>query len=1065
MAAALQLLFKYDWDDCLDAYTSDVEAKATTAQVSSLFWAPPQQRHIALLRESDDVLKTYGLEYEAPAKSGHKESGNMARRRLYMNMLLDCAVASSVQAGQIGLAESDTLEWYQFTLRRMSCNHVERVAAYVKDKKCFMKAAGKSTSENNSASDALIHRDVLFIVFVGLAVKQAHGPSMKDLYTSDHPLVPPQCLPLVLWPKFYADMCASPDEEVRESVTSYARQLIRFLIPSYAFALGPIPDPSLWKFDFTVEDVENLYHGECTDPRLKKVTDALTKRQCSGFPDDWKGTNDAHELRRRMWNLAYSIHVLLWGLHSNDRRLLDLLDTNHSLLKELDTRYERRMCGSDTTCILFVLKTRRASMAARECGCAMRPPWLLPTSEATAGDCLKHFFYEHQLLGSVSKLDSEGIEEDIRAEVSNWDDERLFSVLWTHCTDRVRLIDAESHGSHSLKKHWESAKALFPQQQQLAKFRLALTLGSDLATSDPRQGEGYDRIVHILTASIRKLVLDVRLCHENVSRMGTKYWRYSGGEQSVITIPFGCNIIVLREVHPKRLNNCSIVDIGMDLAGLYRVREDDSNMTQVCQLEKIESAPIVDPDRKEDPGEIDSYQPLRQFLVETARARGGSFVLHGFCESTVEGVHERKVHEVKITVLNRDGLGNQFEDLSFLVRVDSDDVQEATTITSAVSVGHGAGQRSCAFLRLGIQLNNAALGIKPKHRVHESAQCLAAALDGENMFESDPRQVMSADHRSRAMQMSPLMLKFLPRTNEKLKQFHREHIASQMECLLTLFDPDGVRVLGLAIGELSFAKMVLQDASYTVISVNVDDLSFATHYDAIKNLGTMAALSILHLTITSTLPTANIERLVNLTRKTSIRFLIELNPTTLPFFTDSSISSCPAQVLQSSLTLVAGESSMGKLMTKTSALILDAQDLELLRRLLDESKDTIAWAKTQHDALVLHEVSKRHARSRICIVASGHHSVVMSGDVAGTDLIRDINRDPDQHRHIQRLMWDNADTSIVVSVHSIDIASITTHLHASPLSSLSFIGRISSWRFATQAMRALPPCLAVAETN
>jgi hypothetical protein len=227
------------------------------------------------------------------------------------------------------------------------------------------------------------------------------------------------------WNEFYEEMCLDSIVIEAKYVVKYAQTLIRFLIPSYIFALGPIPDPALWNFAFTAQDVTDLYHGHCTDDQIAKVTQSLSRRKCLGFVVN---AADARTLRHQMWTLAYSTHVLLWGLFANDHRLLNLLRANEELSSALDLVYGRSLNAQSSThtCIHYLLEMRRRAIAARECDCANRPPWksnqapTSPTSPlvshaACGGDPGKHHFYDEQLLSTVARS-SETLERQIRGD-------------------------------------------------------------------------------------------------------------------------------------------------------------------------------------------------------------------------------------------------------------------------------------------------------------------------------------------------------------------------------------------------------------------------------------------------------------------------------------------------------------------------------------------------------------------------------------------------------------------------------------------------------------------------
>ncbi|CUG90392.1 Hypothetical protein, putative [Bodo saltans] len=1002
------LVFDYD-PLCLGDFVSSSEVvEVAVAQETSLFWI----RELAFLRDTETVLSDHGFEYEIPVMSDEVESGDVDRRKLYWNVMLK-TVASVV--------EHESLEqhlWYEYVLCRMSCHYVERVTAYVRSKGRFSK----------SEEDLYVHKDILFVAYCGfVAFKDLHL-SLTELYSSTsgdvsvHAMVPPPgTAPYVemSWKDFYDEMCSdNPRIDAAMEVAKYAQTLIRFLIPSYVFALGPIPDPALWNFTFTAQDVTDLYHGHCSELRLAKVMESLTTNRCHGFAVDT--TKDARTLRHQMWTLAYSTHVLLWGLLTNDRRLLGLLFDNSELLTSLDAVYDRSLNGNQlyhSTCLHYLLETRRHAMTARACNCANRPPWKRYSSASSpnssngsqcfcGGDSGKHRFYDDELLAAVVRA-PEDLEKQIRSEAILWDNEKnLLHVLWAHCNDRVKCVPSESNGRFAMDDHWDKINKYYTQlQKNDVNFHLAVTLGTDIPTSDRRHGEGYDRMVHIMTASIRKLVLDVRQCHENVQNLNTKYWRYSGGERAVISIPYGSNVIKTREVQPSLLNNCRVVDIGLNLSGWYTIPDRATTFSQICQLEhNCDSAPS---DR--------TCAPLKHFLLETARMRGGEFVLHGFCDAPGGGVHDVKIN---VTLNANERKGGKFEHLDFRVRVDNEDVQKATIITIKYDDHrddhHEANgvDVSSAFLRLGIQLVDTGLGLRPDHIVHESADTLGAALAGEKKLQSEKNEVLTPEDRSRAMQVSPEMLLHLPLTQRGLSKFHSEHLFSQMQALESLFKAGGVRVLGLSTRDVGFAKIVLQDACYTVVNISIDDLSYATKYDFIKNLGTMSALSIIHLSVQSPLPRALIARLVDLTRNTSLRYIIEAARVTMPFFDDQILAHCSVQLMERRVCALDASDSFGAFVSDVSTSVLSG-DAHLLLKEVQELAD---WANNQMQALALHAVPQMVPGTRLAIVVKGElHEI--EGDVGGA--VRDFGREIDQ-KQIQELLWEYPHEPVVVAVHTLE---------------------------------------------
>ncbi|CUI11141.1 Hypothetical protein, putative [Bodo saltans] len=1097
----LSMIFEYDCDMDIEAYIALASApRQVDERNASLSWIPPQKQQFAVLKDTPEVhanvisLKDFGCEYEIAVKSGFSESGDLERRTLFRDVMLMC-VDQGVSLAGVGVGGNEgegphvteSKEWYIYTLRRMSCQHIERVMAAVRKRKHF----------SDDRNDAIVHRDVLFIAYCGLKAKMTYHSKMVELFSppqpdscatmnmydnvNRHPMVPPDELNELFnsvdsgnvfsWPSFYRSMCSSSSSEAQKyafPVARYASALVRFLIPVYTFSLGPIPDPALWEFEFSASDVEALYHGDCNDARLRIVKESLMAKNCPDLAVDSLSASGAEGLRTQMWNLAYATHVLLWGLLSNDRRLMNLFRANHKLLGALDTVYSptNDVAPNAQTCFYYLRDIRNFARTARRCQCANRPPWLQAFHQPQC-DARHDFWSSIRREHYTSHPSYTELDKEIRQEILIWGDNELLDVVWQHCNDRVVTVQNEFGGSRTLRKHWNTIELLYRESTlwlggggrhhdtaAFHSFLLSLLLGTDLPTSDPHHGEGYDRMVAILTASIRKLVLDVRLCHDNYHTMHLKYWRYSASERSLISIPYGRNVIIVRDVQPKRLNNSRIVDIGLNLNGLYHISETPSS--QIYELNhEIELEYLSNEQLQKYPH---SPAPLRQFLLDTAWKRDGSYVLHGFCDDSSGSVHEVKI-SVTLPHIFRKG-GGQFEDLEFSVRIDNEDTQRCTIITVNAPVmsnnfsgGQGASpvtdryvaflqNQSTSFLRLGIQLHDVGIAVPHDHVVRESSECLGAALDGEKQLESENRKVLEAAHRSRAMQLSPEMLEYLPNTNRGLRDFLRTNIESQMPELMHFFANPCVTILGLASREIPHAKTVLQEALYTVIDMSIDDLSFATTYDAIKNLGTMSAISILHLSILSPLSAECMSKLVNVTVKTSLRFIVEVSGLTIPLFSiDRTTTRCIVQLLEHRVALIDQNSKLGNVIVNASNQVMNAPMFGGLHNALREDcENTLEWSLQQNEALSLLRARDMAMTQRFTevtatnngqIIGSNKLVVVVNGDRSLLDAqanettardcwYQDLKRVANQRECIQQLLWAHQEIPVVLALHSLD---------------------------------------------
>lgn len=996
-------MINYKWNtwSSIEEFTHQAESHgADASKKSSLLWLPPQHREFAFIEDIEGHLKEFGCEYVVAVKGSDDERGDLVRRQLFLNVM------HKVEDGKE----------FQYTLRRMSCHRLERVTAAVRKDGKFNKT--------------IHHRDVLFVAYCGLVLKREHHLSVSEFYgtgstrnqSKQHVLVPPRELDSLLklsWTDFCSAMCRDAVDLPRQQplcVAHYAQELVRFLIPSYTFSIGPIPDPSLWGFRFTVDDVEDLYHSRCTQERLLIIGDSLDHKRC--FVDSQVILNDsARKIQLYMVNLAYSIHILLWGLYSNDGRLLETFRSNEELLVALDESIPLR---ERNEAIDYLLRMLVVAKEARRCDCANRFPW-----KAMPECPILHHFWESApdlaLFNNVHQRTPKDLEEMIRQDIT-FDDIRLLLVYWKHSNDRIGIISDESDGSRSLSKHWE--KTLQLSDNPL--LRVALILGTDQSTSDKRHGEGIDRAIPILVSYIRKIVLSVRLCHENVRKMDTKYWRFSGGERSVITIPYGRKVIVVREIQPERLHSTRIVDIGMNLKGRYSIADDPGGLHELCELEHDEA---------------DESHNLRGFMLQTARKRGGNFDFHGFCDGDFGGVHE-----VRITVdlpSTCDPGASQFDDLQFRVKIDNEDAQvcsviavsNRTSASTAIDSEEDVAQ-AATFLRLGIHLHDV-VGIKPDHVVLESGESLGAALDGETLLESENQSSLTPEHRSQAMQISPALLSLLSRTHRYLQQFWRSTIEPECPELMHLFT-GGIRVLGLAKADVLHAVLTLENAMYTVQNVSIDDISFATQYDKLKRLTSRATMSLIHLTVLSPLPDVSTAKLVNLTRNSSLRLVIEASENTVLFFEDPSVSHSCVELLERCVQAVERHSPLGKILDSSSkrtmhrsheAAHIQPKELELA------SRNVILWSELQYSMLSLESlltfVRTQHQRQvgktrLLSIVVCGEHMLVnplLNNNSGGDVVFENLGRSTNQYDQIQELLLKNPRKSIVVSLFSFDLST------------------------------------------
>jgi hypothetical protein len=300
--------FYYDAGCTVDDLLADVlGVRPSSLGGTMLFWlSDPSAPRLHDCSE----LKECGYEYQAPVRgleAGNDgfAGGDIERRNLFLSVVKGAAPELPPSAEP----------WHRTMLRRMSCHCLERVMSFVSKRGLF------SSTDND-------HRNVLFAVHCGLKANREY--KHLPLFNSDHPMVPQkdvgtsgdswEALAALSWENFYTTM--TTQNQAADKVAVYGHALIKFLIPSYIYLLGSIPDPGLWEFGFTSDDIEQLYHGDCPPKRMLLVTTALEIRNCHTVA---KSSLDG---RAKMWNLAYSTHVLLWGLSNTEARFRELLETH-----------------------------------------------------------------------------------------------------------------------------------------------------------------------------------------------------------------------------------------------------------------------------------------------------------------------------------------------------------------------------------------------------------------------------------------------------------------------------------------------------------------------------------------------------------------------------------------------------------------------------------------------------------------------------------------------------------------------------------------------------------------
>ncbi|CUG88813.1 Hypothetical protein, putative [Bodo saltans] len=967
--------FQYDQDNSLDDYVGHFRAAQPALTQSATHYVPQQKPTIPLLIFDD--LRECGCEYAAPVHGSDPENkgmsnGDLERRKLFLKVFHQCI---------LGICTSDTKRetWFQCTLRRMSRFRLERVAAAIKRDKKF------SVQE----SDA---QDVSFLAFCGGAFQKSHAGDLKELFygKGGHPLKPPDTLVDIFKDDFdlFQTHLNTQQSACMESVVAYAKSLVEFMIPSYVYILGAIPDPTLWSFDFSAADIEDLYHGNCNQSSVARVIESLKDKSCLGpvavCPDDTSA------VLRHQRNLAYHTHVMLLGLQHNERRLLSLLYQHKELLAKLDEFYVSTL-NSKFGSIHYVLKVRRRAQEARQCQCAKRLVW----HPRSGGKCINAFI--HHFLDesgwnlkyfsefSLDQTNSKLLEEKILKEVGSWPVPFLVSVVRT-----LRGVAVTANN-------------------------MTLFLGCGSPTDDPHRGEGYDRMVHIVTSTIRKLVLGVRLCHENARALSTKYWHFSGADLHVINIPYDLNTIV---VSHSQSETFQIIDVGLDLHGWYGTSDEWCSSDSAVTLTKLS-----DTSTATSSGNTQQYALLKPFLVAMAK-RNGAFVLHGFCDG-VGGL----VHEVRISVSSKKTgtTVNELEDLEFVVRLDSENIHKSTVTTL------NANQRSPpnAFLRLGILLHDTALSIGPDDVVAESGDCLSAALEGERRLASG--EELLSEHRSRALQLSPSMLALLPRTHAELKIFLEDSF-ERLPVIEKLFfvteGSEGVGVLGLSRHDMATALAVLRDTHFGDTETAIDEASFPTKYGFLQELSSTSGISVVQLTVAASLSEGNIEKLVNLTRGTSLRLILEVSKLTFPFFNDKKATFTTVQLEERRIVDVVATSQMGKLSSIASRKILDFSDKDI-KLLSEEAQEICAWAEGQYasitaDAPTLFQdrTSTTDHTKLVIIVNDGMKVSSGSGDETNTDVVFiDLKRTVHQHDQVQDIVWRHSRKLIIVVVHQLDLSS------------------------------------------
>ncbi|CUG91987.1 Hypothetical protein, putative [Bodo saltans] len=978
--------------ESLDDYVGPFRLTAISLTQTATFWVPQQKPTIPVRME--DELRRHGFEYAAPVHGSDPDNkgmsnGDLERRMLFLDVFNECVTT-------VDISDPNLDQWHECTLRRMSRFRLERVAASVKRDKKF--------SVDGDAGKA--HQDVLLLTFCGLQLKKKYALQLSTLFEKDdHPLKPPIELEASNWDNFVKKLTDDSQSSDAESVVSYAKSLVEFLIPSYVYTLGAIPDPTLWCFDFSAADLEDLYHGNCDQTSVARVIESLKGKSCLGPVA--VNADDVGGVLRHQRNLAYHTHVLLLGLQHNEKRLQSLLFDNKLLLEKLDQHYDSeltRVFGS----IHYLLTVRREAQLSRKCKCANRLVWHRRGEDICIGGLQHHFFDEKNWISdyfsefSLNEPNSKLLEEKISKEVGAWPIPFLTSVVKT--LDR-NYVESELNSNTD----FASQLADFTPEE-IIDIRLALFLGCGAPTRDPHRGEGYDRMIHVVTSTIRKLVLDVRLCHENARALATKYWHFSGADLHLINVPYDLNaIVVSQSLH----DTFSITDVGLDLHGLFSTTNEHSDAL-AATLIKLS-------DTRTPSGSAQQYELLGGFLVETTKSKG-SFVLHGFCDG-VEGL----THEVRITVSQKKTVTivNELEDLEFVVRLDNENLQKSTVTTL------NANQRlpPNAFLRLGILLHDTGLSIGPDEVVAESGDCLIAALDGEQRLASG--EELLTEHKSRALQLSPTMLALLPRTNVELQKILC-NIFEILPVIERLFfrttDREVVGVLGLSHHEVPIAMSVLSDASFAMTTMTIDEESFPTKYGVLQELSSTSGISIVPLTLVSPLSDRNIKKLVNLTRRTSLRLVLEASKLTSSFFDDQTATFTTVELKERRIVDVVASSRLGQLFGMATEFIRDENMLSLLKQ---EAKEVCTWAERQYESLTAdaptlfqNGKSTTSHTKLVIIVNDGLKVSSGTGDETNTDVVyRSLGRPMHLHDQVQEILWNFPRKQIIVAVHHLDLSS------------------------------------------
>ncbi|CUG93877.1 Hypothetical protein, putative [Bodo saltans] len=466
---------------------------------------------------------------------------------------------------------------------------------------------------------------------------------------------------------------------------------------------------------------------------------------------------------------------------------------------------------------------------------------------------------------------------------------------------------------------------------------------------------------------------------------------------------------------------------------------------------------MTTPGRDEDQRNV-SYAPLRQFLLKMAWMFEGEFVLHGFCDS------RKEVHEVTINVslphaLRKRGCG-QFDDLQFRVQINNEDTQRCSIIVNSIiidtvsnnndedritnssssrharasdaSFGNLPIQR-ISFLRVGIQLRDLGVALPLDHVVHESGECLGTTLEGEKHLDSANSTVLEASHRSRAMQLSPQMLAYLPRTRAGLHVFLSSNVGCRLPDLMRLFETPSITILGLSTRDFAFAKSVLQEASFTVTDMTIDDSSFATNFDAIKSAGSMSAISLIRLSILSSLTPDHITKLAVVTAGTSLRFLVDATrKNTMPLLIAAGSKHSYSAVRLFDRRVLPIDCS-----TTHGNAILDITDAVLAPSSFSNQwipgleKDCITclnWAEKEIISLSLDKAHEQANVKRLVLVVYGDHPPPHVPSSTGTCKYFDLGRCSQPYDSIQGLLWAHKDSSLVIALYNLNASCFAKQL-------------------------------------